>query len=212
MRIRARTRPGWRLATNCETRPPLEEPTSTARLIPTASIKPNNVAGEILGSIAIRGPAGITAPALRGRIAVQRHRKTREDTLEIPPGLDVGVYEHHRDACRIARLCVGDREPARQSDSSYRDRAARAQRARAVYERLGVHRPAWESPDGLTRRECEVLTLVADGRSNRQIGEALYISDRTVARHLTNIFHKIAITSRTQAARYAIDHRLTVSR
>ena len=46
---------------------------------------------------------------------------------------------------------------------------------------------------------------MADGRSNRQIGEALYISDRTVARHLTNIFHKIGVTSRTQAARYAID-------
>ena len=57
-----------------------------------------------------------------------------------------------------------------------------------------------------------MLTLVADGRSNREIGERLYISDRTVARHLTNIFHKIGVTSRTQAARYAIDHGLTVSR
>lgn len=74
-----------------------------------------------------------------------------------------------------------------------------------------MHRPAWESPDGLTRRECEVLALVADGRSNRQIGEALYISDRTVARHLTNIFHKIGVTSRTQAARYAIDRGMTAA-
>jgi DNA-binding NarL/FixJ family response regulator len=57
-----------------------------------------------------------------------------------------------------------------------------------------------------------VLSLVADGRSNREIGERLFISDRTVARHLTNIFHKIGVTSRTQAARYAIDHGLTVSR
>jgi DNA-binding NarL/FixJ family response regulator len=52
---------------------------------------------------------------------------------------------------------------------------------------------------------------VADGRSNRQIGEALYISDRTVARHLTNIFHKIGVTSRTQAARYAIDRGVTTA-
>jgi DNA-binding NarL/FixJ family response regulator len=52
---------------------------------------------------------------------------------------------------------------------------------------------------------------VADGRSNRQIGEALYISDRTVARHLTNIFHKIDVTSRTQAARYAIDRGMTAA-
>ena len=57
-----------------------------------------------------------------------------------------------------------------------------------------------------------MLALVADGRSNREIGETLFISDRTVARHLTNIFHKIGVTSRTQAARYAIDHGLTVAR
>jgi DNA-binding NarL/FixJ family response regulator len=87
--------------------------------------------------------------------------------------------------------------------------AAEVERAKAVYERLGVHPP--ESPEGLTPRECEVLALVADGRSNRQIGEALYISDRTVARHLTNIFHKIGVTSRTQAARYAIDRGMTAA-
>jgi DNA-binding NarL/FixJ family response regulator len=90
--------------------------------------------------------------------------------------------------------------------------AAEVARAEAIYERLGAHRPARELPDGLTLRECEVLALVADGRSNRQIGEALYISNRTVARHLTNIFTKIGVTSRTQAARYAIDRRLTGTR
>ena len=90
--------------------------------------------------------------------------------------------------------------------------SAEIARAEATYERLGAHRPAPESPGGLTRRECEVLGLVADGRSNRDIGETLFISDRTVARHLTNIFHKIGVTSRTQAARYAIDHGLTTAR
>ncbi|MFI7672775.1 LuxR C-terminal-related transcriptional regulator [Actinophytocola sp. NPDC049390] len=84
---------------------------------------------------------------------------------------------------------------------------AEAAQAKATYERLGAHRPAPKSPDGLTPRECEVLALVADGRSNREIGEALFISDRTVARHLTNIFHKIGVTSRAQAMRSAIDHR-----
>ena len=57
-----------------------------------------------------------------------------------------------------------------------------------------------------------MLTLVADGRSNREIGAALFISDRTVARHLMNIYNKIDVTSRTQAARYAIDHQMTVAR
>ncbi|RIQ34020.1 response regulator transcription factor [Jiangella rhizosphaerae] len=90
--------------------------------------------------------------------------------------------------------------------------AAEATHAEALYEQLGAHRPAPRPPAGLSRRECEVLALVADGRSNRQIGETLFISDRTVARHLTNIFHKIDVTSRTQAARYAVDHGLTVTR
>jgi DNA-binding NarL/FixJ family response regulator len=62
-------------------------------------------------------------------------------------------------------------------------------------------------PHGLTRREYEVLTLVADGCSNHEIGAALFISDRTVARHLTNIYNKIGVTSRTQAARYATEHQ-----
>ncbi len=89
--------------------------------------------------------------------------------------------------------------------------AAEEARAQATFERLGAHRPAPGPPDGLTRRECEVLALVADGRSNQQIGEELYISDRTVGRHLTNIFHKIRVTSRTQAARYALEHRISTS-
>jgi DNA-binding NarL/FixJ family response regulator len=57
-----------------------------------------------------------------------------------------------------------------------------------------------------------VLALVTNGRSNREIAETLVISDRTVARHLTNIFHKIGVSSRTQAARYALDHGVTASR
>ena len=90
--------------------------------------------------------------------------------------------------------------------------AAEAAQAAETYERLGAHRPAAEAPDGLTSRECEVLALVAEGRSNRDISETLFISDRTVARHMTNIFHKIGVSSRTQAARYAIDHGMTTAR
>ncbi|WEV79354.1 response regulator transcription factor [Janibacter cremeus] len=88
--------------------------------------------------------------------------------------------------------------------------SAAAERAldEASYGRLGAPR-ATLAPDGLTGRECEVLRLVAEGHSNRRIGEVLFISHRTVARHLTNIFLKIEVTSRTQAARYAHDHGLT---
>jgi DNA-binding NarL/FixJ family response regulator len=90
--------------------------------------------------------------------------------------------------------------------------AAELARAEAVFERLGARRTQSELPDGLSPREYEVLTLVVDGRSNREIGAALFISDRTVARHLTNIYNKIGVTSRTQAARYANDHQVSARR
>ncbi len=84
--------------------------------------------------------------------------------------------------------------------------AAELARAHATYRRLGLS--AEELPGGLSRREAEVLALLATGQANREIAESLVISDRTVARHLTNIYRKIGVTSRTQAARYAIDHGL----
>ncbi|MDQ3155522.1 MAG: response regulator transcription factor, partial [Actinomycetota bacterium] len=67
-------------------------------------------------------------------------------------------------------------------------------------------------PDGLTAREVEVLRLVADGLSNPRIAEALFLSDKTVARHLSNIFAKISVSSRTSAAAYAFEHELVERR
>ncbi|NLG22539.1 MAG: helix-turn-helix transcriptional regulator, partial [Actinomycetales bacterium] len=64
-------------------------------------------------------------------------------------------------------------------------------------------------PDGLTAREAEVLRLVAAGRTNPQIAQELVLSEKTVARHLSNIFGKIGVASRTEAAAYAFAHHLT---
>ena len=63
-------------------------------------------------------------------------------------------------------------------------------------------------PDGLTAREVEVLRLVASGRSNAQIAAELVLSEKTVARHLSNIFGKLGVGSRTAAAAYAYERRL----
>jgi excisionase family DNA binding protein len=62
---------------------------------------------------------------------------------------------------------------------------------------------------GLTRREFEVLLLVAAGQSNREIAHALFISIATVKRHLTNILGKLAVSSRGEAIAYARAHHLT---
>ena len=58
---------------------------------------------------------------------------------------------------------------------------------------------------GLTSRELEVLRLVADGRSNGQIAEELFISRKTASVHVSNILAKLGVTSRVEAA--ALAHR-----
>jgi DNA-binding NarL/FixJ family response regulator len=61
---------------------------------------------------------------------------------------------------------------------------------------------------GLTGREIEVLELIASGKTNRQIAESLVISEKTVARHVSNIFTKLAVSSRSAATAYAFQHGL----
>jgi DNA-binding NarL/FixJ family response regulator len=63
-------------------------------------------------------------------------------------------------------------------------------------------------PDGLTQREVEVLNLIAQGKSNRGIGEELVISEGTVRRHVNNIYDKISVTNRSEATRYALERNL----
>jgi DNA-binding CsgD family transcriptional regulator len=63
-------------------------------------------------------------------------------------------------------------------------------------------------PSGLTEREVEVLRLVASGRTNPEIAKVLFISEKTVSRHLTNIFTKIDVSSRTAAAAFAFEHHM----
>jgi len=63
-------------------------------------------------------------------------------------------------------------------------------------------------PDSLTAREVEVLRLLAQGLTDVQIAEQLIISPRTVNSHLTSIYGKIQVSSRSAATRYAVDHTL----
>lgn len=61
-----------------------------------------------------------------------------------------------------------------------------------------------EVAEGLTKREMEVLRLIAEGMYNKEIAEKLMISEKTVKNHVSNIFRKINVSDRTQAAVYAI--------
>ena len=60
----------------------------------------------------------------------------------------------------------------------------------------------------LSAREIEVLSLIAAGKSNRQIAAALVISERTVARHVSNIFSKLGVSSRAAATALALKQQL----
>ncbi len=64
-------------------------------------------------------------------------------------------------------------------------------------------------PGGLTGREVEVLRLVAEGKSNPDIARVLVLSPKTVERHVSNIFTKLDVSSRTAAAAYAHEHGLS---
>ena len=70
-----------------------------------------------------------------------------------------------------------------------------------------VHAPA-----GLTAREVEVLELIAAGNTNKQIAAELFLSEKTVSRHLSNIFAKIGVTSRSAATAFAFEQGLVTSR
>jgi DNA-binding CsgD family transcriptional regulator len=91
--------------------------------------------------------------------------------------------------------------------------------AQETFDRLGarldaarvvalVAPPAIRPSGGLTGREVEVLRLVAAGKTNRAIAAALEISEKTVARHLSNIFIKLDLPSRSAATAYAYEHKL----
>ncbi len=76
------------------------------------------------------------------------------------------------------------------------------------FTRLTKHEKVKSSENSLTEREIEVLELIAEGMLNKQIAKKLYISEKTVKNHVSNIFRKLNVSDRTQAAIYALKHNI----
>ena len=84
--------------------------------------------------------------------------------------------------------------------------------ARMLARRMRERRAAPPAAEPLTQRELEVLSLVGQGASNKDIAAALFITERTARTHVSNILGKLGLASRTQAALYAVDHNLVVTK
>jgi DNA-binding CsgD family transcriptional regulator len=91
--------------------------------------------------------------------------------------------------------------------------------ARGVFAQLGAtpdlarlealaHRDAAAKAHGLTARELQVLRLLATGTTNHAIADELFVAEKTVDRHVSNIFTKLGVSSRAAATAYAYQHRL----
>lgn len=120
-------------------------------------------------------------------------------------------YEAARVRVLVAQACraLGDEDTA----------GMELDAARVVFEQLGaapdlarvdslVRRATSSEPHGLTPRELQVLRLVAGGRTNKAIAAELVLSERTVDRHVSNIFAKLGVSSRAAATAYTYEHRL----
>jgi DNA-binding CsgD family transcriptional regulator/tetratricopeptide (TPR) repeat protein len=114
-------------------------------------------------------------------------------------------YEAARTRLLVAEACdaLGDHDAATMESRT----------ARSVLNSLSVDlsttiERADPPPDGLTQRELEVVRLLAQGKTNRVIAQELVVSEKTVASHVSHVFTKLGVTSRSAATAYAYDHDL----
>lgn len=155
---------------------------------------------------------GLQAAALstRGRVQLSNRDPAACATLRSAASRwnDLGVpYETATARTMLGQACrdSGDEPGA----------SAAFDAARQLFDDLGVGVDARNSrvpvnasplPAGLTAREAEVLLLVAAGHTNKEVASALFLSDKTIARHLSNIFTKVDVSTRAAATAFAFEH------
>jgi DNA-binding CsgD family transcriptional regulator len=199
----------------------------------TTAVATEEAAGALLLDVAREGarnparPKSVLGPEGRGWLARAEAEYQRLIGLNAPAGWEKAlaefgpgyVYETARTQWRLAEALAGDGRP-REAAAVWRAAAATAARLRAeplraalddLGRRLGLdggggHGAAKDgvsSVAALTPREHEVLRLMSRGLSNRQIGEELFITQKTASVHVSNILAKLGAATRTEAAAIA---------
>jgi ATP/maltotriose-dependent transcriptional regulator MalT len=153
-------------------------------------------------SACARGAVALARGEAADALSALRESLLRWLTLEAP-------YEAARTRVLLGRVCreLGDEDGA----------ALELDAARATFEELGA-RPELErleslagaarDPHGLSPRELEVLRLLATGETNKAIAAALVLSERTIDRHVSNIYAKLGVSSRAAATAFAYEQHL----
>jgi DNA-binding NarL/FixJ family response regulator len=166
----------------------------------------DDLGGPQLGAVAAHAQGAVLLGEGDARAALQalRHAWTAWQDLEVP-------YEAARVRVLIGLACrqLGDQDgAAMELDAALRVfRQLNAAPDLAQVEAL-TRKPATRAAGGLTARELQVLRLVAAGRTNRSIAAELFLSERTVERHMSNILTKLGVSSRAAATAYAYQHQL----
>ncbi len=150
-----------------------------------------------------RGAVALASDEHRQALEALRSAAAKWRELEAP-------YDAARTRVLIGLACraAGDVDAA----------ALELEAARRAFEQLGARRDlarldelsASRQAAGLTARELQVLRLVAAGKTNKAIAADLFISEKTVARHVSNIFDKLGLASRAAATAYAYEHGLQI--
>jgi DNA-binding CsgD family transcriptional regulator len=150
------------------------------------------------------GAVLLTEDDVAGASTSLRHAWDIWRNLEMP-------YEEAQTCLLIATVCErrGDADGHRLELDAAR-RLFRQLDARSCLARIAAQseRAARQPAGSLSEREVQVLRLVAAGRTNRELAEALFISEKTVARHVSNIFDKIGVSSRAGATAWAYQQDL----
>jgi len=134
------------------------------------------------------------AAAIGYSLALPQRERAENARASTTESLGRPAFDAAYAAGRTAPLGQSIAEAAEFSENPFADVAAAGS---------AIPRPAGAKEAGLTPRELEVLRLLAEGRTDREIGELLSISRATAARHIANIFGKLNVSSRTAAAAYA---------